>query len=1109
MAASVPTTHTPRLLHLLLIAALPLGLLNSTCPAADYENDIKPLLKSRCYACHGALKQEAGLRLDTGSLIRSGGDSGPALQPGQPAASLLVHKITATDPAIRMPPEGEPLSPAQISLLQNWIADGGLSPDNEQPESDPRSHWAFQPITRPPVPAISSSAPLQTIRNPIDAFLQQRRLQADISPQPEAPRIVLLRRLHMDLLGLPPTLADIAACENDPSPDWYERTVTRLLQDPRHGERWARHWMDVWRYSDWWGLGDQLRNSQKHIWHWRDWIVESLNADTPYDEMVRLMLAGDELHPNDLSKLRATGYLARNYWLFNRPQWMEETVEHVSKGFLGLTMNCARCHDHKYDPLQQQDYYRLRAFFEPYHVRVDMVPGQTDLSRDGVPRAFDGLPDEPTWLYIRGDERNPDKSHPITPDVPAILNFEPLSIQPVTLPADAWQPELRPWVIDSYVAAARQTLDKATTVRQQAADSLAVAGKALESYSAPAPPPRGNTLVAEQFQTLDTARWQLIGGDWHHQPGVLSQRQDGKIRSALRWKGPVPQDFEATVRFTIRGGSQYRSVGIAFDTVLPQNTPDAAEGTSEQNVYVSAQDAGPKIHAAHLQAGQWQYPGGAAVRQLPIRLNQTYLLQLKVRGSLLNAFLDNAPVLAFETPLARHTGALQLTVFDAIVDVHEFQLHELHPEIAMIPATTDPARLAPPTLAQLQAAVRAAESALQLATADIVVAEAALESVRARAAAVRSPADQQLSAAAVRAERQLAVATARRQLAAAEQQQQAADSKPEAAQQALTAAQQNLEKATAAAAAEVRPEDSFTKFSGAAWTPTRFFNSGKDDPEVRFQSVSTGRRSALARWITDRRNPLTARVAVNHLWTRHMGQPLVPTMFDFGRKGTPPEHPELLDWLACELMDSGWSMRHVHSLIVTSSAWRLSSSQADADAAIARDPENRLYWRRNPIRLESQVIRDSLLALAGTLDLTMGGPPVPISEQTASSRRSLYFFHSNNERNLFLTMFDEALVKDCYRREQSIVPQQALALSNSELAFSTAEKVAAGLANDETRFITEAFRLLTAIEPGPEELEASRRALREWQSLPAGTPENARASFIRVLINHNDFVTLR
>ncbi len=1109
MAAPAPPIHAPSLLPPLLIVALFSGLFNNACPAADYETDIKPILKSRCYACHGALKQEAGLRLDTAQLIGTGGDSGPALQSGQPNASLLIHKITASDPAIRMPPEGEPLSPAQISLLQTWIADGAHAPDHEQPESDPRSHWAFQPVTRPPVPTISSTSPHNPIRNPIDAFLQQRRLQAGISPQPEASRILLLRRLHLDLLGLPPTLQDIANCENDPSPDWYERTVSRLLQDPRHGERWARHWMDVWRYSDWWGLGDQLRNSQKHIWHWRDWIVESLNADTPYDEMVRLMLAGDELYPNDLSKLRATGYLARNYWLFNRPQWMEETVEHVSKGFLGLTMNCARCHDHKYDPLQQQDYYRLRAFFEPYHVRVDMVPGQTDLARDGVPRAFDGLPDEPTWLYIRGDERNPDKSQPIAPGIPAIFDFAPLSIQPVTLPADAWQPELRPWVIDNHIAAARKALDTAGTARQQAEHTLATARKALDSYTSPEPPPQGPTLVADQFQTLDTARWQLIGGDWQHQPGILSQRQDGKHRSALRWKGTVPRNFDATVRFTIRGGSQYRSVGIAFDTVLPENAPDAATGTSEQNVYVSAQDAGPKIHAAHLQAGSWQYPGGAATRALPIRLNQTYVLQLRVRDSLLNAFLDNVPVLAFAAPLERHAGALQLTVFDALVDVHEFSLSELHPQATMIPVATDPAGLAPPTLPQLQAAVRAAEAALAVAAADVVVGHATLDNVTAKATAVRTPGDPQHTVAAVHAERQLAVATARRQLAIAEQQLQAADAKPEAARQALTTARQNLEKAITAAAAEVKPDDSFNRFSGAAWTPTRFFNSGKDDPEVRFQPVSTGRRSALARWITDRRNPLTARVAVNHLWTRHMGQPLVPTMFDFGRKGTPPEHPELLDWLASELLDSGWSMRHVHSLIVSSSAWRLSSSQADAAAALARDPENRLYWRRTPIRLESQVIRDSLLAFAGTLDLTRGGPPVPISEQATSTRRSLYFFHSNNERNLFLTMFDEALVKDCYRREQSIVPQQALALSNSELAFSTAEKVAAGLDGEETRFITEAFRLLTGIEPGPEELAASQQALRAWQSLPEGTPQTARASLIRVLINHNDFVTLR
>ncbi len=222
--------------------------------------------------------------------------------------------------------------------------------------------------------------------------------------------------------------------------------------------------MDIWRYSDWWGLGEQLRNSQKHIWHWRDWIIESLNDDTPYDEMVRLMLAADELHPGDLDKLRATGYLARNFTLFNRPQWMDETVEHVGKGLLGLTMNCARCHDHKYDPIEHADYYRMRAFFEPYHVRLDVVPGETDLERDGVPRVFDGKPDEPTYRYVRGDENNPDKSQPIAPGVPDLLAFKTLNIRPVMLPEMAWQPERQPWVIDDEInqAASRVEANQAS-----------------------------------------------------------------------------------------------------------------------------------------------------------------------------------------------------------------------------------------------------------------------------------------------------------------------------------------------------------------------------------------------------------------------------------------------------------------------------------------------------------------------------------------------------------------------------------------------------------------------------------------------------------------------
>ena len=245
---------------------------------------------------------------------------------------------------------------------------------------------------------------------------------------------------------------------------WYEQLVDRLLNDPRYGERWGRHWMDIWRYSDWWGLGQELRNSQKHIWHWRDWIVESLNDDTSYDEMIRQMLAADELYPEDLGKLRATGYLARNWFLFNRDPWMDEIVEHVSKGFLGLTMNCSKCHDHKYDPIQQVDFYRMRAFFEPYHVRTDVVPGVSDLVQDGIPRVYDGLLDKPTFLYIRGNEKTPDSSMVITPGVPKLLSFKPIQINPVMLPVSAWQPARRPWVLKAYLDAAREKCETAEGV---------------------------------------------------------------------------------------------------------------------------------------------------------------------------------------------------------------------------------------------------------------------------------------------------------------------------------------------------------------------------------------------------------------------------------------------------------------------------------------------------------------------------------------------------------------------------------------------------------------------------------------------------------------------
>ena len=1189
------------------LPAAPLAAVTAT-DSAKYLRDIKPLLQNRCFSCHGALKQQAGLRLDTAAAMVRGGDSGPAIIRGDSSKSLLIARVTASDKAQRMPPEheGEALSADQIKALKDWIDASAPAPTDEQPAADPRSHWAFQPIKRPAVPMPPTNAPAWG-HNPIDAFVAAGHRQAGVTPNPEASRSLLLRRLSLDLIGLPPTAAELDAFERDTAPGWYERAVDRLLDDPRHGERWARHWMDVWRYSDWWGLGQQLRNSQQHIWHWRDWIIESLNADTPYDEMVRLMLAADELAPNDLGKLRATGYLARNYFLFNRNQWMEDTVEHVGKAFLGLTLNCAKCHDHKYDPIDHADYYRMRAFFEPYHVRMDMIPGESDLERNGIPRAFDGRPETPTYLFIRGQEKDPDKSRVLAPELPAVLRFAEFPVEPVELPIEAWQPDHRPHVTEAYLAAARakQTPAKAKVAAAQeklaasqrvlaelkakaatapaatsptaaspaaasptavspTAASPAVASPAAASPTAASPATPGR-LFQDTFATLDKGRWELLGGDWQHEPGRLDQRRDGATRAALRYRGPAPKDFDMTLRFTILGGSRWRSVGIAFDSTAEDPTASSEKpDDSEQNLYVSAVSGGSKVQAAFHQGGRWQYPAnGAAMR--PVELNREYTLRLQVRDTLVNASLNGEPQVAWRSPLARRDGRLLITAFDAIVRFHEVSLATLAPTAPLrepsatptTPAMTagaTPAPAKPATVEEAQRQVDEAELEIRIAELAVAAVDVEIASVERRGEASRearelAPSNAANAAparpaarAAVRAERELAVALARVAVAEAEWKRlRATADKKEAAEKDVTTTNQKLNDALKKVD---EPGEQFTRFVGAKWTPTRFFSSGSDDPMVVFQQRSTGRRKALASWIVDRRNPLAARVAVNHLWLRHFGMPLVPSVFDFGLKGTPPSHPELLDWLAAEFMDHGWSMKHMHRLMTRSAVYRLSSSIATAaggngESNLAKDPENRWLWRRVPARLESQAVRDSILALAGSLDTTLGGPSVPQAQQPTSKRRSLYFFHSNNERNLFLTMFDEALVKECYRRDQSIVPQQALALSNSQLVLDAAkpisERLMAELASapanrpvdanananananadaSDDAYIRLAFRVLLGAAPNDAELAASRQALAAWRTLPDGARGEAsamqsRANLIWVLLNHNDFVTVR
>ncbi|MEQ2009576.1 MAG: DUF1549 domain-containing protein, partial [Limisphaerales bacterium] len=680
------------MLRATLIVFATLGIAAQAADRVDYLRDVKPILAARCYSCHGALKQEAKLRLDTAEFIKKGGKHGPAIVAGKPAVSLLVKKVSAHSLDDRMPPEGEPLHAPQIAAIREWIAAGAIAPKDEKPESDPREHWAFKVPVKVPVPSVQSSVfsnqsrspakavpsaklktenwPLNT--SPIDAFLETQRRTQKLTAQPPAEPSLWLRRVTLDLTGLPPTREDLRDFEADTSPQARERVVERLLASPHYGERWGRHFMDIWRYSDWWGLGAQLRYSQKHIWHWRDWIVESLNADKGYDRMIVEQLAGDELAPTDPATLRATGFMARNYYLFNRTTWMDDVVEHTSKAFLGLTMNCAKCHDHKYDPLTHTDYYAMRAIFEPYHARLDELPGETDLEKDGLPRAYDLHLDRPTFIHIKGDEKKPDTNHVIHATIPAVLAFKQLDIKSVQLPAPAHNPALQPWVLMNHLRAAgeqitvaRQSVEaakkKVAEIERPGArtTTFAVANPDVgvrAPAASPAPPANGKPLFADNFAAANPQLWELLDGQWAYTNGALRQSLVAAQRSATRSRVDHLADFQATLKFRPTGGSLYKSVGFTFDTTAAR----------ESLVYLSAHAPGPKLQIAYGKANAYTYPP-SGTQSRAVKLGEVYELTVRVRGPLLNVAVNGEHALAFELP-ERTPGKFQLITYDATAD---------------------------------------------------------------------------------------------------------------------------------------------------------------------------------------------------------------------------------------------------------------------------------------------------------------------------------------------------------------------------------------------------------------------------------------------------------
>jgi hypothetical protein len=681
------------------------------------------------------------------------------------------------------------------------------------------SHWAFQPVHRPDVPVVEGAG------NPVDAFVVAEQRKQRLTLAPEAPRRVLIRRLSLDLIGLPPTPDEVATFENDPRPDAYERLVERLLASPHYGERWGRHWLDVARWAE--SEGYESNHPRPFAWRYRDYVVASFNADRPFDQFLTQQIAGDELSPYSDENLIATGFLAaarlssneEDRWL-QRNQVLVDVVNATGSAFLGLTVQCAQCHNHKFDPISLRDYYALMAYFLPGQ------PANASLADPELRRAY--------------EQRKP-------ADLDATLTLK-----------------------NGILEKARQVF-----VTRETAKLPAELREALEV------PVDRRTPEEEVLARRATVKLQPSMGEVEK----LISTEERPGYDALKKK--------------IADGEKLATPPQTWAFYSPAQSPHRVRVLSSLGFY-------------------------------PLPYNPEELASLRCR-------------------------VLQRG------DVHDLGL----------------------------------------------IVNAGIPSVFAR-----------------------------------------------------------------------------------HWQPTT--------------AAKPGSRRELAAWLTDPRHPLTARVWANHVWQYHFGRGLVATSGDFGTRGERPTHPELLDWLADELVRSGWSTKHLHRLIVTSRTYR-QSSRVDLEVR-RKDPANRHLTRWPIRRLEAEAIRDSFLAVTGELDRRRGGASDLVLDQVETSmRRSLYLFHKRGRPAELAGLFDgpNEAAESCPRRHVSTTPLQALFLLNHPFLLARAKTLAATLPADPDELIESVYRRVLGRTPEADEREACRKFLAE-----GGESESARVRLCHTILNLNEAVTL-
>jgi len=1021
----------------------------ATGKTVDFDREVRPILSDKCFACHGPDTQsrQANLRLDTkeGAFADRGGYR--VIVPGSSAASKLYQKISSHDQSIRMPPvsSGRTLTAQQIEVIRRWIDEGAPW----------EAHWAYVPPSRPPVPKVKEES---WVRNPIDNFVLARLEREGLKPSPEAEKITLLRRVTFDLTGLPPTLAEINAFLADRTPDAYEKKVDQLLASPHYGEKMAMPWLDLGRYSDTHGYHiDSLRD----MWHWRDWVINAYNQNMPYDRFTIEQLAGDQLPNATLEQKIATGF-NRNHMInfeggaIPQEYHVEYVVDRVSTtatAWLGLTMGCARCHDHKYDPIKQKDFYRFFAFFNTLPER----------GLDGQKGNAAPLLELPTPEQQRELD---DVNRQIAQTLAAIPEKEVVKLENewrqaglASLPEAPAEGLAAHYEFEGTLAdSSGHGLDGKATRGDVVYDDGAI-GKAAE-FSGETQVDFGRAGDFDRSQAFALSLWVDPSGS----KGVnILQKRDG----SPHWRG-----YEVSLEDPVYTGIFARNSRV--EVRLAGRWPDdAIEVQTKERVLTTTPFFLASNH--HLVVN---YDGMGKVAGLKLYLDGKPVETTMVKDHLTSTFRTSSPLQIGNKNTGRPMKGL---VDDFRIYSRTLTPAEVENLAVQLPARALISGLAGKPVEQIESLKP--EKPPQ--EADIGDTEKA-ETKEQKEADLLKKHQARLSEYFLTREAPEPYRERYAQL------------------KDLRAKKEKLERSiptTMVMAEMTKPRDTFVLGRGQYDNPGEKVTPGTPAFLPPLAAGAPPNRLTLAKWLVDPGNPLTARVAVNRYWQNYFGVGIVKTSEDFGSQGEPPSHPDLLDWLATEFIRTGWNVKAMQRLIVTSATYRQSSHVSPE--LVERDPENRYLARGPRFRLPAEEVRDNALAVSGLLNPEIGGPSVypyqpkglweemafgeGFSGQTYTPstgkdlyRRSMYTIWKRTVPPPSLSTFDAPDREKCTaRRLMTNSPLQALDLMNDptyvEAARVLAQRTLSETGRDPDKRISYAFRLATTRNPGHDEIEALRQ----------------------------------